>query len=215
MNVFEAVKQSVTTRQAAEFYGIRVRKNGMACCPFHNDRNPSLKLDSRYHCFGCQEDGDVIDFTGKLFGLSPKKAAEKLAGDFGIPYDRLKSHPSRRSRSVLSRLAAAQEHLAGERRCYQVLTGYYHLLLGWKKKYAPQSEEDTWHPLFVEALQNMDYVQYLLDELKDGSPEDRAAIVREKKKDIDVLEKKIADFKARERAGSTLREVCCQEKLMR
>ena len=43
MNVFEAVKQSVTTRQAASYYGIRVGRNGMACCPFHNDRTPSMK----------------------------------------------------------------------------------------------------------------------------------------------------------------------------
>ncbi|MZL35652.1 CHC2 zinc finger domain-containing protein, partial [Blautia wexlerae] len=48
MNVFEAVKQSVTTRQAASFYGIRVGRNGMVCCPFHNDRTPSMKVDSRF-----------------------------------------------------------------------------------------------------------------------------------------------------------------------
>ena len=63
MNVFEAVKQSVTTRQAAEHYGIHVGRNGMACCPFHNDKTPSMKLDRRYHCFGCGADGDVIDFA--------------------------------------------------------------------------------------------------------------------------------------------------------
>ena len=61
MNIFEAVKQSVTTRQAAESYGIRVNKNGMAVCPFHRDKNPSMKVDRRFHCFGCQADGDVID----------------------------------------------------------------------------------------------------------------------------------------------------------
>ena len=38
MNVFEAVKQNVTTRQAAELYGIPVSRNGMAVCPFHNDK---------------------------------------------------------------------------------------------------------------------------------------------------------------------------------
>ena len=54
MNLFEAVKQNVTTRQAAERYGIRIRRNGMAVCPFHNDKNPSMKLDRRFHCFGCQ-----------------------------------------------------------------------------------------------------------------------------------------------------------------
>ena len=63
MNVFEAVKQSVTTWQAAEHYGIRVGRNGMCVCPFHDDKNPSMKVDRRFHCFGCQADGDVIDFV--------------------------------------------------------------------------------------------------------------------------------------------------------
>lgn len=69
MNVFEAVKQSVTTRQAASFYGIRVGRNGMVCCPFHNDRTPSMKVDSRFYCFGCGDSGDVIDFAALLHGL--------------------------------------------------------------------------------------------------------------------------------------------------
>ncbi len=81
-NVFEAVKQSISTREAAEFYGIKVSRTGMACCPFHDDKNPSMKVDQRFHCFGCGADGDVIDFTAKLFNLYPKEAAEKLAQDF-------------------------------------------------------------------------------------------------------------------------------------
>ena len=44
MNVFEAVKGNVTARQAAEMYGVRVNRHGMAVCPFHNDKNPSMKL---------------------------------------------------------------------------------------------------------------------------------------------------------------------------
>ena len=67
MNVFEAVKGAVTTREAARMYGIEVKRNGMAVCPFHDDRNPSMKVDKRFHCFGCGEDGDVIDFTSKLY----------------------------------------------------------------------------------------------------------------------------------------------------
>ena len=85
MNVFEAVKQSVTTRQAAEHYGIRVNRNGMACCPFHNDRHPSLKLNEDYFfCFGCGAKGDVIDLVARLFNLSSYEAAQKLAADFGL-----------------------------------------------------------------------------------------------------------------------------------
>ena len=78
MNVFEAVKQFVTTRQAAEHYGIHAGRNGMACCPFHHDKTPSMKLDRRYHCFGCGADGDVIDFAAALYGLGKKEAAVQL-----------------------------------------------------------------------------------------------------------------------------------------
>ena len=84
MNVFDTVKQSVTTRQAAEMYGLKIRRNNMTSCPFHNDRTPSMKVDNRFHCFGCGADGDVIDFVSRLFGISSLEAAEKIASDFGI-----------------------------------------------------------------------------------------------------------------------------------
>lgn len=84
MNVFEAVKPNITTRQAAEMYGIKVNRHGMAVCPFHNDKNPSMKVDKRFHCFACQADGDAVDFVSRLFGLPSKEAAMKLADDFGI-----------------------------------------------------------------------------------------------------------------------------------
>ena len=54
MTIYETIKAAVPVRQAAEHYGLRVNRNGMACCPFHNDRHPSLKLNEDYFfCFGC------------------------------------------------------------------------------------------------------------------------------------------------------------------
>ena len=74
-SVFEAVKQSITVREAAQMYGIEVNRSGMACCPFHDDKNPSMKLNEEYfYCFGCGATGDVIDFTARLYNLSPKEA---------------------------------------------------------------------------------------------------------------------------------------------
>ena len=68
------------TKEAVSYtHLIHVGRNGMACCPFHNDKTPSMKLDRRYHCFGCGADGDVIDFAARLFGLNKKEAALKLA----------------------------------------------------------------------------------------------------------------------------------------
>ena len=42
MNLFEIVKYGVSCREAAERYGVEVNHYGMALCPFHNDRYPSL-----------------------------------------------------------------------------------------------------------------------------------------------------------------------------
>ena len=111
-NVFEAVKQSVSTREAAEFYGIKVSRTGMACCPFHDDKNPSMKLNEEYfYCFGCGATGDVIDFTAKLFNLSPKEAAEKLAQDFGLIYD---SQAPPRRRYVRQKTERSEERRVGK-----------------------------------------------------------------------------------------------------
>lgn len=92
MKLFEAEKEAVTARSAAEYYGIKVGRNGMAVCPFHPDKNPSMKLDKRYHCFACQADGDVIDFVAKYFNISVKESAEKLAEDFSVPYEKYQSY---------------------------------------------------------------------------------------------------------------------------
>ena len=62
MNLFEIVKYGVSCREAAERYGMEVNRYGMALCPFHNDRHPSLYVaDDHYYCFACGEHGDVID----------------------------------------------------------------------------------------------------------------------------------------------------------
>ena len=156
-NVFEAVKQSVSTRDAAAFYGIEVKRNGMACCPFHDDKNPSMKLNEEYfYCFGCGATGDVIDFTAKLFDLSPKEAAEKLAQDFGLIYDS-QAPPRRR---YVRQKTEAQKFREDRQRCYRVLSDYYYLLKKWEADNSPRTPEEEPHPRFVEAIQKKTYVEY-------------------------------------------------------
>ena len=144
MNIFEAVKQSVTTRQAAQAYGVKVNRNGMAVCPFHNDKNPSMKVDRRYHCFGCGADGDVIDFTARLFGVGLREAAMKLAADFSVTYDsRGRASPKESVRAKIRQVKASRQE---ERECYLVLCDYLHALNGWKETHAPEPEDPQWHP---------------------------------------------------------------------
>ena len=186
-SVFEVVKQSVTAREAAEHYGIAVGRGGMACCPFHDDRHPSMKVDTRFHCFGCGADGDVIDFTARLYDLSPKEAAEKLAQDFGLAYDS-QAPPRRRyvrQKTEAQKLKEKREH------GWRVLTDYYHLLRKWETDYSPKTPDEDPHPRFMEAIQKKDYMGYLLDTFLDSSTEAQDQWIAEHTAEISAIEGRV------------------------
>ena len=86
-NIFQDIKDRVDLGDLVRFYGLEVDLGGFACCPFHNERHPSFKVyEDHYHCFGCGEHGDHIDFVQKLYGLSNIEAAKKYgACDTVIP----------------------------------------------------------------------------------------------------------------------------------
>ena len=187
-NVFETVKQSVTIREAAERYGIEVKRGGMACCPFHDDKNPSMKLNEEYfYCFGCGATGDVIDLTARLYNLSPKEAAEKLAQDFGLIYD--SQAPPRRN--YVRQKTEAQKFREDRQRCYRVLSDYYYLLKKWEADRSPRTPEEEPHPRFVEAIQKKAYVEYLLDLFLYESEEEQKAWIAEHTAEITHLERRL------------------------
>ena len=186
-SVFEVVKQSVTAREAAELYGIAVGRGGMACCPFHDDRHPSMKVDTRFHCFGCGADGDVIDFTARLYDLSPKGAAEKLAQDFGLSYD--SKAPIRRS--YVRQKTEAQVRKEKREHGWRVLTDYYHLLRKWEADYSPKTPDEDPHPRFLEAIQKKDYMGYLLDAFLDSSTEEQDQWIAEHTAEISAIEGRV------------------------
>lgn len=186
-SVFEVVKQSVTVREAAELYGIAVGRGGMACCPFHDDRHPSMKVDTRFHCFGCGADGDVIDFTARLYDLSPKGAAEKLAQDFGLSYD--SKAPIRRS--YVRQKTEAQVRKEKREHGWRVLTDYYHLLRKWEADYSPKTADEDPHPRFLEAVQKKDYMGYLLDTFLDSSTEEQDQWIAEHTAEISAIEGRV------------------------
>lgn len=187
-NLFETVKQSITVREAAEMYGIEVRRNGMACCPFHDDKNPSMKLNEDYfYCFGCGATGDVIDLTARFYNLSPKEAAEKLAQDFGLAYDS-QAPPRRR---YVRQKTEAQKFREDRQRCYRVLSDYYYLLKKWETDHSPRTPEEEPHPRFVEAIQRKTYVEYLLDLFLYESEEEQKAWIAEHTAEITHLERRL------------------------
>lgn len=84
-NVFSEIKYRLSMPEVARFYGLEMNRAGMACCPFHDDKSPSLKVyDDHFYCFGCGATGDQTGFVAKLFGLRQIDAAKKISEDFGL-----------------------------------------------------------------------------------------------------------------------------------
>ena len=187
-SVFEVVKQSVTVREAAELYGIEVNRGGMACCPFHDDRHPSLKLNEDYfYCFGCGATGDVIDFTARLYNLTAKEAAEKLAQDFGLAYD--SKAPIRRN--YVRQKSDVQMRKEKREHAWRVLADYYHLLRKWETDYSPRTPDEDPHPRFLEAIQKKEYMGYLLDTFLDSSTAEQDQWIAEHTAEISAIEGRV------------------------
>ena len=175
MTIYETIKVTISVKQAAEHYGLKVNRNSMACCPFHSDRHPSLKLNEDYFfCFGCGAKGDVIDFVARLFNLSSYEAAQKLAADFGLD-----PKPPTAAALPKPKHPCIRQFREDEMLCFRVLTDYLHLLEDWKVRYAPKTPDDALDDRFVEACQMIDYIEYLADILTVGGLEERVAVVDE------------------------------------
>ena len=181
MRIFEIVKENVNLREAAELYGIDVNRYSKALCPFHNDRHPSLYVaDDHFYCFACREHGDVIDFVGRLFQLSPYNAARKLMADFHLSPDKPPSAAALHAKRIRTE---AQQLMENERLCFSVLSDYARVLRDWKVRYAPLTQDEPLHERFIEACHNLDQTEYYLDILCAGDSHERAEVVQQQMAD--------------------------------
>ena len=162
--IFDTLKARVTVPQVAAHYGVRIGRNGMCCCPFHSDKTPSMKINETYfYCFGCHATGDVIDFTARLFDLSPLDAARKLAADFGID-------PNTPASAAVGIPCIQKEESPRDRegRCASVLIEYERLLKNRQRRFAPVHSSEEWDDRFVSASHALPQVFYLIDCLYDA-----------------------------------------------
>ncbi|MDO4976510.1 MAG: CHC2 zinc finger domain-containing protein [Eubacteriales bacterium] len=191
--LFSIVKANVNARQAADAYGLKVGRNGMACCPFHRDKSPSMKVDRRYYCFGCGVTGDAIDLTAKLLNLTPKDAALRLANDFGLSISENRKSVLNRIKTVNSDTVPELEPKEWLQNAVRILLQYRDLLKVWETQYAPKNMDDEWHPLFCEALNQKNYIEYLLDELLQCSKAQFMEMKNCCRKEVDRIEKRLSE----------------------
>ena len=194
MNLFETVRTNVKAVDVVLMAGFQPNRSKMICCPFHNDKHPSMKVDRRYFCFGCGAKGDAIDFVSNYYGLSLKEAAEKIASEFSLSYDN-----SRNSDCVQKAVVAKRNEyqIWAEKKCelFAQLSRIHEQLRKMKIEYAPKDREDSeWSPLFVMAAKELTYVDYLYDYCMFEATEDELKQkIEEITKELERIEKRIYD----------------------
>ena len=102
-------------------YDIEMKKDGTrpsqfkALCPFHDDKDPSLKINidkNIFHCFVCEAKGNVLEFVMKMDGVEIRPAALKVASLCGLggepPLPKGKAKADVKAKAPLTSKAAAK-----------------------------------------------------------------------------------------------------------
>ena len=174
-NIFQDIKDRVDLKDLVRYYGLDVNRGGFACCPFHNERTPSFKVyEDHFHCFGCGEHGDHVDFVQKLYGISNIEAAKKISHDFGLGLDSGELAIPVKPRKPKPRKDEGFELWLKESK--EVIIEYKKLLDYWRKTYSPRSPIDKVDDRYIESLQQKAYAEYYLDQLLFGSEKEKRAV---------------------------------------
>lgn len=182
-NIYEMLRERVSMKEVAQFYGAEVNRSNKACCPFHADSDPSLHIyDDHYYCFGCAAHGDVTDFVARLFELSQYEAAKKLDYDLGL-------HLTDRNipTTIKQQINPEVEYRRWLINAKKALSEYLNKLGQWRARYQPQKPDEELHPLFVESLTKQDYAEYLYDMVMFGSESEQREVYQENRRTVDQI----------------------------
>ena len=168
----DIIKSQINMIDICRTYGFNIQRGNFICCPFHNEKTPSLKLydgNRGFYCFGCGEHGSVIDFVMRYFNLDFPKAISKLNDDFGLGLP-IGKKIDRRTQLEMNKAAFERKRKieSEKKRREQIENDYWSAFDEWKRlddnrrNYAPKTPSEPLHPLFVEALKNIDGAEYNL-----------------------------------------------------
>lgn len=194
MNLFETVRTNVKAVDVVLMAGFQPNRSKMICCPFHNDKHPSMKVDRRYFCFGCGVKGDAVDFVANYYGLSLKEAAEKIISDFGLTYNNT-GYAEGVRKPIAAKRSEYQIWAEKKQELFAHLSRLHEQLREMKMRYAPKDREDSeWSPLFVMAAKELTYVEYLYDYcMFEATEEELKRKIDEITKEMEKIEKRMYD----------------------
>jgi hypothetical protein len=163
------IKRLLDMRAVVENYGFQVNRSGFINCPFHTeDHTASLKVypeDGGFHCFGCGAHGSVIDFVMRLFDLNFRQAVLRLNADFHLGLTASKPDRAAHSEALKARREEQRRKEQAEEN-FRYMISELHYWEDILEAFPPVRQGDTawYHPLYVEAVKRLSYIEYWLDD---------------------------------------------------
>lgn len=200
MSLIREVKERANIVKVAELYGLKLNRAYKCVCPFHKEKTASLSISPQkqiWKCFGCGKGGDSISLVSELLNINALEAAKSINYTLGLGLDPNQKSNYFEINKYKNRQKTEEIFKKWENKTFQLLCDYLHLLWKWEEEKAPKNMEEEPDDLFVEAMHNKDYIDYLIDSIFiNGTNEDKIWFWKHEKKVVRRIESRVRTFRA-------------------
>lgn len=198
MSLIREVKERADIVKVAEHYGMKLNRAYKCVCPFHKEKTASFSISPQkqiWKCFGCGKGGDVISLVSELLNINALEAAKNINYTLGLGLDTKKPSNYLEINKYKQKRRIEEIFKEWENKTLQLLCDYLHLLWKWEEE-VPKSMEEDPNELFVEAMHNRDYIEYIIDTIFiEGTNEDKIWFWKHKKKVVKKIETRVRTFR--------------------
>lgn len=199
MSLIREVKERADIVKVAELYGMKLNRAYKCVCPFHKEKTASLSISPQkqiWKCFGCGKGGDVISLVSELLNINALEAAKSINYTLGLGLDPNQKSSYFQINKYKNRQKTEEMFKKWELDTFILLTDYLHLLWRWEEEYVPKNMEEDPNELFVEAMHNRDYIEYVIDTIFiEGTNEDKIWFWKHEKKVVKRIESRIRTYR--------------------
>lgn len=193
MSLIREVKERVDIVKVAEYYGLKLNRAYKCICPFHREDTPSLSISPQkqiWKCFGCGKGGDVISLVSELLNINALESAKHINYTLGLGLDPNQKNTYFQINKYKDKRKTEEMFKKWENKTFQLLCDYLHLLWKW-------GETENWDSdLYVEAMHNRDYIEYIIDSIfLDGTVDDKIWFWKYEKKVVSRVESRVRAFR--------------------
>ena len=194
MSLIREVKERANIVKVAELYGLKLNRAYKCVCPFHKEKTASLSISPQkqiWKCFGCGKGGDAISLVSELLNINALESAKNINYTLGLGLELNQKSDYFEINKYKEKAKTEEIFKQWENKTLQLLCDYLHLLNKWEK--LKNLEND----LYVEALQQKDYIEFLIDEIFiNGTNEDKIWFWKYEKKYLEKVRRQLDNWKS-------------------